>query len=114
MKREVPFAFLAFGLCALADYTASEYIFKQNEQILLKYTGFKDGIYVNPAKFLKMKNNFRNQAERVYVDSENDLMDDDEWFTTQNWIASFNRSNSSIWSLQFAGFLTFQKLACQF
>ena len=68
-KREVPFAFLAFGLCALADYTASEYIFKQNEDILLKYTGFKDGIYVNPAKFLKMKDNFRNQAQRVYEDN---------------------------------------------
>ena len=78
IKREIPFAFLAFSLCAIADYAASEYIFKENEKILLKYTGFKDGIYMNPAKFMKMRENFRNQAERVYIDSENDLMDDNE------------------------------------
>ena len=78
MRREVPFAFLAFGMCALADYAASEYVFKQNEKILVKYTGFKDGIYVNPGKFLKMRENFRNNAERVYIDNEDDLVNDEE------------------------------------
>lgn len=76
MRREVPFAFLAFGMCALADLAASEYVFRDNEKILLKYTGFKDGIYVGPAKYANMKTSFRSQTERLYLDGEDDLMND--------------------------------------
>lgn len=75
-RREVPLALLAFGLCAASDYAASEYNFSQNEKILLNYTGFKDGIYVSPSKFMKMKSGFRNQAEKVFEDSSEDLFED--------------------------------------
>ena len=75
MRREVPFAFLAFGLCAAADYAASEYAFSHYSGILLQYTGFKDGIYVNPGKYAPMKASFQNTSGRVYVDNDDDLLD---------------------------------------
>lgn len=58
LQREIPYAILAFGLCAAADYLTFRYAFSQTEKTLIKYTGFRDGVYVNPDKFQSMKKSF--------------------------------------------------------
>lgn len=42
----------------------------------MKYTGFKDGIYVHPNKFSSMRKSFAN-AQPTY-DENQDLMDDND------------------------------------
>jgi hypothetical protein len=46
--------------------------------VLVKYTGFRDGIYVNPDKFASMRKSFENAGgsmARVYEENKNDLME---------------------------------------
>ena len=75
IKREIPCAFLAFGLCAAADYIAYRYSFSQTEKILLKYTGFRDGVYVNPDKFATMRKNYQAANGKIYEEDKSDLME---------------------------------------
>lgn len=74
LQREIPYAVLAFALCGLADYLTFRYAFSQTEKTLVKYTGFRDGVYVNPDKFQAMKKNY-DRSGRVYQEEKNDLME---------------------------------------
>lgn len=47
-KRELPLALGAIGFCALTDFLASEWTWSQHEVEIVRLTGFKNGIYVNP------------------------------------------------------------------
>lgn len=75
LRREIPCAVMAFGLCAAADYAAYRYSFAQTEKILVKYTGFRDGVFVSPDKFAAMRKNYQQASGKVYEDDKNDLME---------------------------------------
>ena len=41
----------------------------------MKYTGFRDGIFVTPARFNAMKSKMTENMIRDYVDEDDDLID---------------------------------------
>ena len=57
------------------DYAISEYGYSMSAKILEKYTGFADGIYVSPARYLAMKN--KMMESKTMELKEEELMGDE-------------------------------------
>jgi hypothetical protein len=38
----------ALAITALCDYITSELAWKKHEAVVVKYTGFKNGVYISP------------------------------------------------------------------
>lgn len=71
-RRELPLAAAAIGFCALSDYLASEYVWRQHESEIVRLTGFKNGIYVSPDRMRKMRE--RSKLTLSLGDLEDDLL----------------------------------------
>ena len=68
------------GFTALCDYVASELAWKKHEETVVKYTGFRNGVYISPEKLKKMKaiteKNLLNANKIINI--EEDYFDDEK------------------------------------
>jgi hypothetical protein len=64
-RREVPLALVGFTFCALAEYGGYYFTQSKTKTILNKYTGYKDGVFVNPDKYKAMRANFEKKNKNA-------------------------------------------------
>lgn len=76
-RRELPLALGAIAVSALSDFLVSNYVWGQHEVDIIKLTGFKNGIYVNPERMKQMRLNMGNK-QQVRLDDDLIIEDDDE------------------------------------
>lgn len=70
-KRELPLAMGAIAFCAVSDYLTSEYVWRQHEIEIVRLTGFKNGIYVNPERMRKMREKMQlSEQLKDYADDD--------------------------------------------
>ena len=77
-KRELPLAIGAIGFCALTDYFISEWAWRQHEVQIVRLTGFKNGIYVNPQRMRQMR--AKMQLTGQFKDFTDDLLIENDEF----------------------------------
>lgn len=70
-KRQLPLAIGFVAVSAISDYMINNYVWKQHEAEVVRLTGFKDGIYVNPERMAAMRSKMAFKGSSTY--SEDDL-----------------------------------------
>ena len=68
----------ALALTALTDYVASELAWKRHEEMVVEYTGFRNGVYISPDKMKKMKSVYERGISAIKALPEEEYFDDEE------------------------------------
>jgi hypothetical protein len=77
-KREVPLALGAIAFCALSDYLTSEWAWRQHEVEVVRLTGFKNGIYVNPERMRQMREKMKISPQLKDFSDDDLLIENDD------------------------------------
>jgi hypothetical protein len=75
----LPLAVGSIAFCALSDYFLSGYVWRQHEVDVVRLTGFKNGIYVNPERMeaMRRKMNITDKLKE-FEDEDGLIIENDE------------------------------------